>query len=405
MPLGFYHLGQGTAHGLQSLQEGHYEQATRELAPAALLVALYAGGKGARHLASGEGNALRSRLPELRLETLRHVAWQLSERLGLEGLAEVARYVRASREAAVFVTAGGEPAAVALYEARGNVARAQATLAKALPESTGAAEPRPPSGAALGGLASLVDEAAGHTREVVEAKLLQAELETQGSRLPADTTLLRKLQATLETPPPGVPEGHALWSDYLAYRRARLALLEEGTPAKGPLRWEPYERLRGEFARGLAFERFMISVLREDAALPPAQRRWLSAFTLPRIEVHVGLSKPDVPGVRFADVLVIEQRPPPGQPPRVETFSFKSRLLKPLEAQTVEATVLLDAQAALDHYGGRVDIRRPSLRGSAQVQRVRLVYEGGGFRPEPRALESARKAVKKDVPEVEVVFQ
>jgi len=405
VPLGFYHLGSGTVHGLEVLEEGHYEQATRELAPAALLVALYATGKGARSLASAEGAAMRSWLPEVRLESLRRVAWQLTERLGLEGLAEVARYVRASREAAVFVTAGGEPAAVALYEARGNLARAQATLAKALPESTGAAESRPTSSGALGGLASLVDETSGHTREVVEAKLLQAEWETQGPRLPADTALLRKLQATLDTLPPDVPEGSPLWSDYLAYRRMRMALLEEGKPIKGPLRWEAYELLRGDFARGLAFERLMISLLREDAALPQAQRRWLGAFTLPRIEVHVGLSKSGVPGMRFADVLVIEQRPPPGQPPRVETFSFKSRFLKLLEGEALEASIWVDARAALEYYGGTVDIRRLSLKGSVQVRRVRLVYEGGSLMPARPVLDSALENIKGGVKGVEVVIQ
>jgi hypothetical protein len=203
-----------------------------------------------------------------------------------------------------------------------------------------------------------------------------------------------------------VPEGSALWNDYLTYRRTRLALLEEGKPAKGPLRWEAYERLRGEFARGLAFERLMLSLLREDAALPPAQRQWLSAFTQPRIEVHVGLSKTShVPGVRFADVLVIEERPPPGQAPRVETFSFKSRFLKPLDEKAVTATVLMDAQAALDYYGGEVSIRRPSLKGSVQVQRVRLVYERGGLMPDREVLGPAVKAVKEKVPKVEVVFQ
>ncbi|KFE69443.1 hypothetical protein [Hyalangium minutum] len=251
-----------------------------------------------------------------------------------------------------------------------------------------------------------MDEASGHTREVLEAKLLLAERESQGPRLPADTALLRKLQATLDTPPPGVPEGYALWNDYLAYRRARLALLEEGTPAKGPLRWAAYERLRGEFARGLTFERFMISVLREDAALPQAQRRWLSAFTLPRIEVHVGLSKPGVPGVvRFVDVLVIEQRPPSSQAPRVETFSFKSRFLQPLAGEALEAPILMDARAALEYYGGKVNIRRPSLEGFVQVQRVRLVYEGGSRVPDRPVLEPALKDVQGKVKGVEVVIQ
>ena len=60
---------------------------------------------------------------------------------------------------------------------------------------------------------------------------------------------------------------------------------------QGPLRWEAYGRMRGAFARGLAFERLMVSELRADAALPRAQRRWLQAFNQPRVEMHVGLSK------------------------------------------------------------------------------------------------------------------
>jgi hypothetical protein len=112
VPLGFYHLAGGTAHGLGTLSQGQYEQATRELAPAALMAALYVGGKGARWV--GEGPAARLSLPELRVEALRTVAWRVAERLGVEGLGELARYLRASREAAVFVGAGGEPAGVAV---------------------------------------------------------------------------------------------------------------------------------------------------------------------------------------------------------------------------------------------------------------------------------------------------
>ena len=353
VPLGFYHLVAGTGHGVQTLAQGHYEQATRELAPAAVLVALYAGGKSARYLAEGRGPGARARLalPELRLEALKQVAWQLRERLGLEGLAELARYLRGSREAAVFVGAGGEPAAVALYEARGNVARAQAWLSEAKPERGGAPEPRPATGKALGGVASLVDEAAGYSAQVVEAKLRQAELEAPGPRLPADVVLLEKLRATLDAPPPGVPEGYSLWSEYVTYRQRRLAELGQGQAKQGPLRWVAYERMRGAFARGLAFERSMVKVLREDAELPVAQRRWLQGFQQPRIEVHVGVSKPPVPGTRFADVLVIEQQPPAGQPPRVETFSFKSRYLALLRDKELAAQITLDARAALDSYG------------------------------------------------------
>ena len=335
VPLGFYHLAAGSAHGWEELRQGRYEQATRELAPAGLLVALYAGGKAARYVARGEVG-VRLSLPEVRLEGLREVAWRLAERLGLEGLGEVARYVRASREAAVFVGGGGEPAAVALHEARGSVARAQAWLSQAKPESPGAPEPRAAGGRGLGGVAALVDEAAGHSLEVVEAKLVQAELEAPGPRLPAEAGLLRRLNATLASPPPGVPEGAGLWRDYLSYRQRRLAEVERGTAKQGPLRWEAYGRMRGVFARGLAFERVMVSVLRADAALPRAQRRWLKAFNQPLVETHVGVSKLGVEGRRFADALVIEQQPPAGQSPRVETLSFKSRNLAPLKPSSLQ---------------------------------------------------------------------
>ncbi len=378
VPLGFYHLTAGTAHGVRTLSHGQYEQATRELVPAALLVVLYAGGKGARYLAETQRAGARARLPELRLEALKQVAWQVGERLGLDGVKELAHYIRSSREAAVFVGAGGEPAAVALYEARGNLARAQAWLSQAKPERAGAPEPKAATGSALGPVASLVDEAAGYSSQVVEAKLQWAELEAPGPRLPADVALLQKLRSTLEAPPPGVPEGYALWSEYLTYRQRRLAELEQGKTTQGPLRWEPYERMRGAFARGLAFERAMVTVLRADAALPVAQRRWLNSFNMPRIEVHVGVSKPGLPGIRYADVLVIEQRPPPGQPPRVETFSFKSRFLAPLKEKVLEALIREDALAALDSYGGTLDILRPSLKRRVQVHRVRLCLPGRG---------------------------
>jgi hypothetical protein len=68
IPLGTWHLLAGTAQGLSSLARGQYEQGGRELTPAALMVTVYAGGKGLRHLAEGRrvpggGNWLRSGLP------------------------------------------------------------------------------------------------------------------------------------------------------------------------------------------------------------------------------------------------------------------------------------------------------------------------------------------------------
>lgn len=134
VPLGFYHLAVGTGHGVYMLTQGQYEQATRELAPAALLVSLYAGGKGVRYLsepsklagAGQRGGPLQ--VLELRLKALGEVAERLRARLGEEGLGQLARYIRAQREAAVMVGAGGEPAAMALYEARGNVPKARHSM-------------------------------------------------------------------------------------------------------------------------------------------------------------------------------------------------------------------------------------------------------------------------------------
>jgi hypothetical protein len=41
-----------------------------------------------------------------------------------------------------------------------------------------------------------------------------------------------------------------------------------------------------------------MELLRADADLPLAKRHWLRGFNQPRIEVHVVVSKPDVPGIR-----------------------------------------------------------------------------------------------------------
>ncbi len=59
VPLGFYSLVAGTGHGVYTLAQGQYEQATRELTPAALMVGLYAGGKGVRYLSEARGSGRR----------------------------------------------------------------------------------------------------------------------------------------------------------------------------------------------------------------------------------------------------------------------------------------------------------------------------------------------------------
>jgi hypothetical protein len=378
VPVGFYHLAAGTLQGAGSLAAGEYEQATRELAPTALLVGLYAAGRSAHAVreASSAG-----RLPSMkpRLEALKATVERLEGRLGRGAVGELARYVQASREGARLVAEWGEAGAVALHQARGNPARAHAWLAEA---KAGRAGPTLSRGSA----AKAPGVAAGYTREALEAKLLRAELEAPGARLPADVGLLKQRQPALDSPPPGVREGSGLWSEYVTYRAKRLAELEGGQATKGPLRWEGYREMRGLFARGLEFERLMVELLHADAALPRARRLWLRDFEHPRVETHVGVWKPGT-GLRYTDVLVIEERPPAGQPPRVETLSFKSRDLGRLQPGELRAQLLTDAQEALSYYGQTLNIRRRALNpeGSqvqVQVQRVRLVYEGGNLSPQ-----------------------
>jgi hypothetical protein len=441
VPLGFYYLVAGTGQGASSLSMGHYEQATRELAPALLLGTLYAGGKGLRAPSEARGATGAGPPPpgglqatELRSRGLRELARQVEAKLGVDGLRELAQNIRTRREVGRFVAVGGVDAALALRQARGDVARAQALMSKANPGATGSPAARsgakrsPGQEAPLaddaarpllertgvaeraGNLASLVDEGAGLTREVVEARLALVELESPGPRLPRNLAVLEKQRPSPDAPPPGA-EGNPRWPEYVAYYEKRLGELERGTAAEGPLRWAPYELMRGWFDRGLAFERFMMALLEADAKLPRAERRFLGAFHEPRIHRYVGVKKPES-GLRYADVLIIEEGGPAGGPPRVETFSFKSRNLSGLKYEALVAQMIADAREALGKYGGTLDIRRDSLqfllRGGSKVpvQRVRLVYEGGQLKPKDMdALRKSLTALQEEVPGVEVLFQ
>jgi len=398
VPLGFYYLAAGVGQGVSSLSEGQYEQATRELTPAALMVALYAGGKGVRTLST------------LRLEELKATAQRLRVQLGGEGLEALARYLRADPEAALLVIDGGEAGAAALYEARGNVPRAQAWLSQAKSDRPGSARTRGGVGKGPGGVASLADEA-GIPREVLEARFLEVEVDVPGPRLSGDVAVLEKQVAALEKTPPAGASGHPLWSEYLDYGKGRVADLQRGTkvkhgrPLEPPLKWEGYQQMRGLWIRGLAFERTMAKLLREDAALPRAQRRFLQDFNEPRVEAYVGVHKPKT-GLRFADVLVIEQKPLPGQPPRVETFSFKSRDFSVLKEPDLRARMVEDARQALEYYGETLDIRRPGLKLRVEVQRVRLIYEGGELKPTLVSdIDAVVNRAQQQVPAVEVSFQ
>ncbi|NVJ27531.1 hypothetical protein HUW62_40595 [Myxococcus sp. AM011] len=417
VPVGFYHLVVGTGHGASSLAQGRYEQATRELAPAALAVAVYAGGKGARALVEARGGPRRLQMPALDVGGMKALMARLEEQLGINAARELLRYLQASREGALVAAEWGEAGLLALYEARGNPAKAQAMLAEASRESPSAAStrgvasresarPAATKGAAekrAGGADLFARNAEVSATEAAKAKLFQAELESSGPRLPKDVKLLKKLASQLNEPPPGVETGAALWREYVAYRKRRLKEIRDGEAVKGPLKWEGYEGMRAYYARGMAFENAMVAILEADAALPRAQRRWLGDFEQPRIETHVGVSKVDF---RYVDVLVIEERPPPGQPPRVETFSFKSRNLAALDRNALAVQLNTDASNAMAFYGGTLKILRAGMRQQADVRRVRLVYEGKDLLPEGRfALDNAADAAQRNIKGVEVLFQ
>ncbi|OJT18504.1 hypothetical protein BO221_41340 [Archangium sp. Cb G35] len=437
VPLGFYYLVAGTGQGAYSLSQGEYEQATRELAPALLLGTLYAGGKGVRALAQarGAGSPALGGLQAMQqhLRDLQEMGRQVQTTLGTDGVRELARWIRERRKVGHFVAVGGVDAALALHEARGNVARAQAVMSRARPGATGApvagggahkgagqvapmvddgARASLEAGAAerAGGLSSLVDDGAGLSREVVEARLALMELEATGPRLPRDVAVLEKQRPSAEAAPPGA-EGNPRWGEYVAYYEGRLRELEQGKALKAPMRWDAYERMRGWFGRGLAFERLMVELLEADARLPRAERRFLGAFIKPRISRSAGVWKPES-GLRYVDVLVIEEGGFSRGPPHVEAFSFKSRDLSSLKGRELLAQMVEDAREALQKYGGKLDIRRDSLQSllhgdrEVPVRQVRLVYEGGALKPtQVDNLDAVVTAVEGKVQGVEVLFQ
>ncbi|WP_309891070.1 hypothetical protein [Archangium sp.] len=121
--------------------------------------------------------------------------------------------------------------------------------------------------------------------------------------------------------------------------------------------------------------------------------------------------KPDT-GLRFADVLVIEEGELAGRPRRVETLSFKSRDLSGLKRGALEAQIIEDAREALRKYGETLNVRRASLQrllhegGEVRVGRVRLLYEGGTLLPQDaKKLSDAVVEAKNQVQGVEVLFQ
>ncbi|WP_307734652.1 hypothetical protein [Pyxidicoccus parkwayensis] len=243
VPVGFYHLVAGAGHGAYSAYQGKYEQATRELAPAAVVVAMYAGGKGARTLAesSGAGRSGLLRLAATDAEALKAVVKDLEGKLGSGAAGELFALIRGERAVGYFVAAEGLDGAIAIHEARGSVPKAQAMLAEAYRE-------RPSTTSTQGGSAKrsssttvLPPESAGIAPEVAEARFQQVEAEAGGPRLPMDVALLKKHRNALQTAAPRGVEAHPLWPDYVSYLEKRTAEIEQGTAVKGPLEWAGYQ--------------------------------------------------------------------------------------------------------------------------------------------------------------------
>ena len=352
VPLGFYYLAVGTGQGLSSLAQGHYEQAS------------------ARADARGTAGDLVRGWP-------RHTSpvrnpWHPRHRAGRNPRAS-APGVHARAESSVGSPAGrGGRAGIAARPAgppgsgplRGHGGHGRGPGAARSPGGRGpgsgvdVASETPASGArdgeggtgkkpqkdgirggrhgtcsreALptersGGLASLVDESAGLTPEVVEARLTLVEHGAAGPRLPKDVALLERQRPSLDSPPPGA-EGTPRWA------RVRRLLREasRGTQAG-------HGRRRASALGGLRTDVGMVrpraglrahhgGVTARGCRIARARAAFSGTSTGPASRRHVGVTKPGS-GLRFADVLVIEEGELGGRPPRVETFSFKSRNLR-----------------------------------------------------------------------------
>jgi len=380
VPSGFYNLVFGTLHGLGQLWEGHFELATRELAAAAVVGVLYAHGKLARAFASGEGAAAGASMgiglrSKLWLDSLSSLGQRLVQRLGTSGIIQLAQYLQASREAALFVLDGGEEGAFALAEARGDVGRARVWMNQAAkerpPRTTSlAARATPAAEAEAGSFAALVDEATGYTPEVVEAKFALEESSVSDGRLPSNLKAVEKAKPVLERPPEGVSPLRLRWREYVAYYEKRHAEMVQAESSgtldsvKPPLKWTEYESLRDTYARGIRYQQARVTALLSDAIR-------LRGFRKPRIQQNSGVFKADL---RYADALVIETDVRPGEVPRVETFSFKSRNFTAMNAKAVKAQLEAYALEAQKYYGGELDIRTPGLGMRGQPIRVAKVH-------------------------------
>jgi len=168
VPVGIYSLVVGTAEGVRlavewRVREGH----PGSLAPAALMVGPVRGRQGVARPLRVRGPGVERAAPPRRggvcaSPPLRELVGQLQGAVGGERRRAAGPLPsRRSGRAAVLVAAGGEPAALALYEAEGNVPPGPVP---SWPRPKLERQEVPASARAVGGLAALVDEAVGLTR-------------------------------------------------------------------------------------------------------------------------------------------------------------------------------------------------------------------------------------------------
>jgi len=253
------------------------------------------------------------------------------------------------------------------------------------------------AGEEVSSLESLVDVAAGDTMEVVQAKFAMEEALSPGMRLPRNVEMVRRVKPSVDRPRADVSPDDVRWREYCEYYDKRLTEMEAAEAASklesvdSPRSWSSYQTLRNTFERGIKYQRARTAALRAQAA-----NGQLPGFSQPHIQANAGVIKVDL---RFADVIIIERQVVPGQPPRVETYSFKSCDFKLLDIEEARALIRAHARDAVRYYGGELDIRTPEvgMRGErVKVTKAHLVYDAE-FMPSTKEAREALLQMMKDV--------
>jgi hypothetical protein len=196
--------------------------------------------------------------------------------------------------------------------------------------------------------------------------------------------------------------GDGVWKDYVAYWLRRFEELAGTRPLppgqpkpQPPLVWERYRVVKGDFQRGVDFERGVSQAMQQEAALPPAERKLVPKdMHKPRVDSNVGVDREGADTLRYSDQVVVDEASlKPGLQPRVDAFSNKSRDFTRMARKEALAQVVADIREVLTKYGGVLEIRRPGhpLFGrKVRVSRVYLVYDARVARIDRRLLDQVK---------------